>query len=174
MNTKAKQLSLFNEMQVSKTFGGQSLVGKRKSKRPLSTKLPIHLILRANQQVKRKQVAKVFSFRGKKNNFILNSVAKRFQVKVYQSVFNHTHLHLIIVIPSRHAYIGFVRILSAKLSGLAGLPKGQLFALRPYTRIASWGRQFQKLINYMKKNSCEAIGGVDVLYSEIPYEICTI
>ena len=167
MNKRKKQLSLFNEKQFSRTFGGD-VRGKRKTKRPLSTKLPIHLILRANHQVARKDMAKVFAYRDQKNIRILQSVAKKFQIKVYQSVFNYTHLHLIIVIPSRKAYIGFVRVLAAKLSALAGLKRGVLFALRPYTRVANWGREFQGLLIYIKKNFLQAIGGVDVLYSEIP------
>jgi REP element-mobilizing transposase RayT len=169
MNQRKEQLSLFNEKQFPRTFGGD-VRGKRKTKRPLSTKLPIHLILRANQHVERKEKTKVFSYRSQKNIRILQTVAKKFHIKVYQSVFNYTHLHLIIVIPTRRAYIGFVRVLTAKLSSLAGLKRGVFFALRPYTRIANWGHEFQILVNYMKKNFREAIGGVDVLYSEIPVD----
>jgi hypothetical protein len=72
------------------------------------------------------------------------------------------------VIPSRDAYVGFIRVLTSKLSMLAGLKRDALF--RPFTRVASWGREFFGLLDYMKKNFLQAISGVDVACSEIPVD----
>lgn len=166
MNKRQKQLSFFNDKQFPRTFGGD-MRGKRKSRRPLSTKAPIHLILRASANIERKNLNRAFSFYGKKNAFLLQSVAKKFGIQIYQSVFNFTHLHMVLKIPSREAYAGFIRVLSSRLASLAGLSRGQLFTLRPYTRVADWGQGFRSLILYIKKNAREAIGGVDIRYEEI-------
>jgi REP element-mobilizing transposase RayT len=156
----SKQLKIFNNSK--KQFGGSLLIGKRKSRRPLSTKHPIHLVLRSNHKSCRAALAYGLSV----NQKILNQAAEKFNIKIYDSVFNFTHVHMVIIIPSRESYIGFIRVLTAKLSRLAKLKSGQLFTLRPFTRIADWGRSFEILIDYLKTNCREAIGGVTFSYAD--------
>lgn len=157
------QQSFFHSHTYKREFGGSHLVGRRKVARPLSKKVPIHLILRSTHPNARE----AFSYRSKINRQILSRTAKQFHIQIYEFVFNYTHLHLIIRIPHRQNYVGFIRQLTARLSRLANLKRGQLFKLRPYTRVLNWGREFKVVINYMKKNYVEAIGGIVVSNAEI-------
>lgn len=116
------QLQLFHEKNITKQFGGTLLKG-RKKKRPLSTRLPIHLVLRSSHN----ESARALSYRMKRNRMLLERVARKFQIKVYQSVFNYTHVHLVIKVPSREAYVSFIRLFSSGLAELAALKEGKLF-----------------------------------------------
>jgi REP element-mobilizing transposase RayT len=166
VNKKTKQLSFFCERQFPKTFTGNTC-GKRKTQRPLSTKSPIHLILRTNPVLGRQQVAKAFSYHGKRNQRLLKHISKKFHVQIHQFIFNFTHLHLIISIPSRKSYVGFIRVLTSQLSALVGSKRGELFPLRLFTRVATWGRGYKTLLQYIKKNTLQALGGVDISYKEV-------
>lgn len=160
------QQSIFKSNAYKNEFGGSRMVGRRKGARPLSTKLPIHLVLRSTQS----EARRVFSYRSKRNRQILAQLAKRFHIQIYESVFNYTHLHLVIRIPHRQNYVGFIRQLSSRLSRLANLKRGALFGLRPYTRILSWGREFKTVMSYMNKNYVEAIGTIVVTNTDIGWD----
>lgn len=91
-----------------KEFGGSTLIGKRKTRRPLSTKSPIHLILKSSGN-------KMFHPANTDMNKIVRLDAKRFGIKIYDLAINWTHIHILIKIPSREAYVQFVRSVTAKL-----------------------------------------------------------
>ena len=160
---KAHQFKLFNNS-IQREFGGSLLKGRRKSIRPLSTRVPIHLVLRSEN----KRAYKALAYGSNTNRKILCVVAKRFQIRILDVVFNHNHVHLVIRIPSRESYNGFIRLLTSRLAQFAKLKKGELFRFRPYTRLLSWGREMKTISNYMKKNYVEAIGSIEVLPAEIP------
>jgi len=139
-----------------KEFGGSLLVGKRKTRRPISTKHPIHLVLKTNG-------AKVFL---PNQNWIQNLIrgeCSRFGIKLYDFAPNWTHIHLLIRISKREDYIKFIRSLNSqivlKLSKIKGEKMKGLFNLRPYTKIISWGRQFKRTLDYQILNQIESIGG---------------
>jgi REP element-mobilizing transposase RayT len=137
----------------TKEFGGSLLIGKRKARRPLSTKSPIHLILKSSGN-------KIFHPGNTDMNSIVRSDAKRFGIKIYDLAVNWTHIHLLVKIPSREAYNQFIRSVTAKLviyfSKKAGWSLKGLFNLRPFTKIISWGRQFKNGLQYMIKNQIQA------------------
>jgi REP element-mobilizing transposase RayT len=134
-------------------FGGNLQVGKRKSQRPLSTKVPLHLVLRSSDY-------KIFNPREKMIHDLIASECKRYGIKLYSFSPNWTHMHLLIKIPSRETYNKFIRSFTAKLalkiSKALGKAISGLFDLRPYTKILSWGRQFKKALQYQVLNQAEA------------------
>ena len=151
-------------------FGGEHLVGKRKSKRPLSIKKPIHLVLRSMN-------FKIFRPKNQSLERLIHQTAKESGVKIYELAINWSHIHFVIKIESREAYVRFVRVLNSKLalalasvrsrslsdrraskptSSAADEPK--LFTLRPFTRILEWGRDYKNGISYLKLNQKEARG----------------
>lgn len=139
------------------TFGGSLFKkGKRKMRRPLSTKHPIHVVLRAAQSYA------VFNPRSRKIEQLLNREAARFGIKLYDFAINWTHIHFVIKIQNRVDYIRFIRSLTSQLVRLFGRDfknglKG-LFELRPYTQILTWGRQFKTALSYQKLNQLESLG----------------
>ena len=87
-------------------------------------------------------------------------------VKLYNLANAGNHLHLIIKVPSRRLYRRFVRASSALIARLVlGIKKNQarLFGAsfwdeRPFTRIVSWGRDYNGLNNYLQINRQETVG----------------
>jgi REP element-mobilizing transposase RayT len=150
---RVKQLKLFELQQAERKFGGQLLVGKRKSQRPLSVKLPIHLVMRSNHP----SCEVALKYHCKSNRTILESLAKKYHIKIYQYVYNHTHVHILMTISSRDTYVKFIRVLGARLTRLAKIKKTKLFELRPFTRILNWGREFGNLKRYISYNVAEAM-----------------
>ena len=91
-----------------KEFGGSLLIGKKKTRRPLSTKAPIHFILKTRR-------AKLFHPANNDLVKILKSDAQKFGVKIYDVAVNWSHIHLLIKLPSREAYNRFVRSVTSRL-----------------------------------------------------------
>lgn len=138
-----------------KEFGGSLLEGKRKSQRPLSTKHPTHLVLKSYGNA-------YFNPGNRKIQELIQRQSKKYGIKLYDSSLNWSHIHLLILIPSRKAYKAFIRTLTALLVRSISKAKGKslkgLFDLRPFTKVLSWGRQFKKVIEYHTLNDLEAHG----------------
>lgn len=131
-----------------KTFGGKSLNGRRKSARPLSTKHPMHLILKSKTPI--------FSRRLRLHQKSAAALAKKFHIKIYDLSFNFNHVHLVLQIPSRELYRSFIRSLCSKMVQISDTKR--TFEFRPYTRISTWGRDFKNLLKYLKLNELESDG----------------
>jgi REP element-mobilizing transposase RayT len=144
-----KQVSFDFAQNYNNEFGGSLLISKRKSKRPLSTKLPIHFILRADS-------SKIFPPGNLRLESTLKFLSEKYQIRIFHKSFNWNHFHAVIQIPSREAYFSFVRLWTAEIVKIR--KQAQAFKLRPYTRVGSWGRDFENLIKYQDKNNCEAWG----------------
>jgi hypothetical protein len=162
----SKQFKLFNEKSVSNCFGGVLLSGKRKSQRPLSFKRPIHIVFRSDRAGRGKGIA--FSPRDKILKDIIKRSAERYGVKVYSYSINWNHFHFVALFADREKYTYFVRYLSSQIVAFmtrkfkANL-KG-LFTIRPFTRIVSWGKDFQRVCRYVLANVGESFGyGEDML-----------
>jgi REP element-mobilizing transposase RayT len=151
------------KMRSSKSFGGSSLVGRRRSKRPLSTKESIHLILRTDPTFS----SQLFSPLYRQSMQILKKTAGEYNIKIYELAFNFTHVHLVIKLKVESDYHKFIRVLTRRLCFLARArvrrinsaknnKKITVFQFRPYTRIVAWGRSFQILQNYITKNQVES------------------
>jgi REP element-mobilizing transposase RayT len=155
---KQIEFGFFKNLKVPAFFGGEHIQGKRKSKRPLSTKLPIHLVLRASR-------SKVFRPGNQSLEKLIYRVAKESGIKIYEMALNWSHIHFVIKIHSRESYVKFVRVLNSKLA-LAVLKSSnaanseKLFALRPFTRILKWGRDFRNALGYLGLNLFEAAGWI--------------
>jgi len=157
-----RQLGFSFQNNYKKEFGGSLLQGKRKSARPLSTKKPIHLILKCTGK-------RIFSPTDRKLEKLIHNQANKYGIKVYEVALNWTHVHLLIKLPSRDAYVAFIRTITSlivsfvsKAQGIVSKTKGSalksIFDLRPYTKILSWGKQFQRVVEYIELNTSEALG----------------
>jgi REP element-mobilizing transposase RayT len=150
-----KQVSFAFLRDYKKEFGGSLLQGKRKSARPLSTKHPIHLILKSSGN----------SFFNPSHRAIEKAIrehAQKYHIKIYDLALNWSHIHLLVRIASREHYKAFIRTLTAELIRLLSKTKNKnlkgLFDLRPYTRIVTWGKDFKRAFEYLTLNHLEAWG----------------
>ena len=136
-------------------FGGSLLAGKRKTMRPLSTKEPIHLVLKSTGN-------RVFSPGDRRIENLIRNQAAKYKIKLFRISLNWTHVHAIIQIKDRKSYNSFIRTVTALLVSLISQIRKMdltgLFDLRPFTKIISWGRQFKSLFGYHDLNDMEAFG----------------
>lgn len=151
----------FKSLKMQNTFGGDLLRGKRKSKRPLCTKRPIHLVLKAENLAARFPGISFVKVRAKVDG-ILRKQAHQHGVVLAEHSVNFNHLHLSIRVNSRLCYVRFIRALTSHLvysfSRHFGLNLKGLFELRPFTRVVEWGRAFRRLISYIRQNHEESFG----------------
>jgi REP element-mobilizing transposase RayT len=136
-------------------FGGEHLKHKRKSKRPLDYKKTTHLVLRLKPLL-----PSLLNPRDKNLRNGFQKIANKYNLKVYQLVFNHTHLHAAILIQNRAAYVAFIKELTSKIveyfSRTTKIKFRKIFLNRPFTRIVDWGKGFRKLMSYFLKNERES------------------
>ena len=69
-----------------KEFGGALLEGKRKTMRPLSTKHPLHLVLKSAHQ-------NLFNPGNINLENLIKSQAKKFGIKIYDFALSWDHIH---------------------------------------------------------------------------------
>ena len=149
-----KQLKMKFANNYKKQFGGELLIGKRKSQRPLSTKKLVHLIVRSSQN-------KVFIPWNRSLENLVYRLADRFGLKIYDLSLNWSHIHAIIMIKDRKDYIGFIRALTSLLAQRIRarlVAEKTIFTLRPFTRILEWGRAFSHALDYLLINQLESVG----------------
>jgi len=146
-----RQLAFNILKDYKKEFGGSLLVGKRKAKRPLAIKNPIHLVLRGDVSqtgslLKHRQLVETS----------LSTWAKKFQIKIYSQAIVSNHLHLVIKVNNREAYNNFARVVSGVLAKAVKIK----WLLRPFTRLLTWGRDYVRTQKYVYQNHLEAIGTI--------------
>lgn len=136
-------------------FGGDLLVGKRKTARPLSTKKPLHLVLKSTG-------SSFFNPGNRQLERIFREHAKKYCIQLYEISFNWSHVHLILKLPTKGSYKAFIRTVTAALvaylSKLSGKNLKGIFDLRPFTRILNWGRDLRNTIDYCELNELEGWG----------------
>jgi hypothetical protein len=146
-----------------KYFGGAYLKNSHaKTKRPLSTKKPSHLVLRSSRAIGSRSFLK-FSDR---IEALIKRQGRLHGVKIYRFANGGNHLHLIILPISRDAFNRFIRSLSGLIIRIVfGIEKGRgqklkFWDQRPFTRIIEWGRDYRRTAEYLALNTLEALGFV--------------
>jgi REP element-mobilizing transposase RayT len=138
-------LPLFpNEPKPQRTLKEQK--GKRKKKRNLPKRKPIHLILKSRYIL--------LTHKGWIKECI-NKYGKRFFIKVHNLAICRDHLHFAIEIPNPHEYNKFIRTLTGVIARKMG--KG-IWSLLPLTKVFDWGPGFKSLMAYITQNQEEADG----------------
>ena len=106
------------------------LFKKRKSARPLSTKKPIHLILKSSH-------SGLFNPGNLKLERLIRTQAQKFHLRLYDIALNWTHIHLLFRAKDRKNYHKFIRSLTSALAIAIRkfMPElEEIFSLRPFTR----------------------------------------
>lgn len=144
------------------TQGGSPTRGKRKSARPFSPHLPLHLVLRSSR------AKGALSFRdGRHHEQVDQQIrrsARRHQVKLHKHANVGNHLHLLIECRTKERYRAFIRELSGRLVQIVtkarkGSAVGRgFFDSIPFSRIVTRGRDFEAVVKYIIKNALEGAG----------------
>lgn len=159
-----KQLTLHPGLKYRGQHGGDLGRGKRKTERPIVTKKPMHLVLRA-------ECARgPLSLLKKRNaEFIrdqMRILAARWHVRVMETANVGNHLHLLVQGKTRKGIQNFMRGLAGRVAQfVTGARKGKPFGKRfwtltIYSRIVEWGRDLNRVCNYIELNRREARGEV--------------
>lgn len=150
----ARQLG-FKELKApSRKFGGDLLKNSHaKTRRPLDSKLPIHLVLRSN-----KSVMKLPKHLGRIHECI-DLVNRRHGVVLYRMANVGNHLHMVIKIPSRRAWAAFIRELTGRIASIAGIRGEKFWAKLPFTHlVGGWKKAYRSVMDYVELNQWEAEG----------------
>lgn len=137
-------------------FGGFSLKGNARSARPLDSKLPIHLTLRARKSVLR--LPKTFLAVEK----IVQQTAKKYGIKIFKQANVGNHMHILLQM-NTWLWPKFIRELTGRIAqalGHLGLSDAEGFwRYKPHTRIIrGWKKAFRSVLDYIELNRLEAEG----------------
>lgn len=137
-------------------FGGSLLKGNPKGARPLDSKMPLHLVLRARESTMR--LPKFFG----RINRVIDKTADKYGVRIYESANVGNHIHLVIKISDRKTWSAFIRELTGGIAQIAKSNKpGRFWIHRPFTRvIRSWKKAFRAALDYVHLNRLEAEGHI--------------
>jgi REP element-mobilizing transposase RayT len=160
MAKRAKQISFSGKAfaRPSDSFGGALLKGNPKTARPLDSKMPVHLVLRANQGGMRLpkafgSVASCFSAK-----------AEKYGVRIYSYANVGNHIHAVIRVTKIRLWAAFIRELTSALaflmSGIVDVA-GKFWKQRPFTRIVrGWKTAYRTAVAYVELNQLEADGHI--------------
>lgn len=115
-NNQEKSYSFFNQKRKFQYSYGGELRKKRSGRgsRPLTTKDPIHLVLKVNRKNIRRGLRSPLGF--KICNSIITKYAQKFYVKVEQVSINHDHIHLLVRLSRRSLGINFFRVVTGQIA----------------------------------------------------------
>lgn len=161
---KTAQLSLFPGTASSRCFGGSLLKGNAKTKRPLSTKSAVHLVLKSAYATGSRSMLQRQN--SQRIDRILRHQAKTAGVRIYHLVNAGNHLHLVVRIQSARLFARFLRSITgliarhvmrrergaARVSETPTRAGAGFWVARPFTRLVTWGRDYRNVSAYMDKN----------------------
>lgn len=160
---KARQIEFGNATKRKMVFGGKSLKGNARLKRPFHKNMFTHLVMRSAFAVGERSMLRATHKRVIEE--IVRGSARIFAVKIERYVNVGNHLHLLIKAPSRQAQANFLRAISGQIvRQIMGVEKGRpgrfkrFWDSKPFTRLVSWGRAYKAVTHYLSLNSLEAIG----------------
>lgn len=157
---------------IKDSFGGFARHTHAKTKRPMDSKLPLHVCMRSSLARGKRTMLGVNRV---KVASIVERVSKRFHVRVVRFANVGNHLHLVVRLPARgqaarDQYAAWIRTLMALLArevggARRGSPlldaKGERVTFwdsRPFTRVVRGMRGYHVMDRYTLKNQLEAQG----------------
>lgn len=160
---RSKQLSFHGSgfKKPADWFGGGKLKSHPKTRRPLHSKLPIHLVLRARKSV----------LRLPKNQSVvektIRQTARKYGIRIFEYANVGNHLHLLIRVSNVALWRRFIREISGRIAQLARPADcdsaGGFWLNRPFTRIVrGWRRAYRVVRDYIVLNQLEAECFIDL------------
>jgi hypothetical protein len=94
----------------------------------------------------------------------LERAARRFGIKIYERAVLAMHLHLLLRARSREGLQNFLRMVGGRIvQRVTGARKGRPCEVEfwdelAYSRVVSWGREFEIVRRYVRQNLFETMG----------------
>ena len=170
MKSSRRPQMKFADFNERLAFGGELLKrAKNRHARPVSSKNPMHLVLRSSRAKGR------FSFGHSANlvqvKQIINRHCAKYGVKLVKYSNNFNHLHMLMKFPSREIYLRCIRSLTAQLAmAVTGAKKltslKSIFGVkgfwdhRPFTRVVRGMKAYKIVCDYIRLNELEAGGAL--------------
>ncbi|QLY25968.1 transposase [Bdellovibrio sp. KM01] len=140
---------------------------KGRGSRPLSTKDPIHLVLKINKSTVRGGLRNRYAF--KLMTALIKRYSLKFFIKIEQFSIQNDHVHLLIRGSRRSKLQSFLRVLPGQFAqNMTDTPettnegkkdrREKIWKYRPFTRIVKGFKPYQIVRNYIQLNECEANG----------------
>ena len=161
----------------TREHGGALSIGRRRRRRTLSTREPLHLTLRSESAHGRRSLllhkAIIIA--------VLKKAERLFRVKTYRFAICGNHLHFLVRGKTRVELQNFFRVLAghiaqnilwhcpltpAELKESQAQQRGckknrrKFWALLIYSRILTWGREFTRVADYILQNTLEALNKI--------------
>ena len=144
------------------TFGGSQFAKSNpKTKRPLASKLPLHVVLKANQGGMR--LPKVYN---EVNNLVVD-ISKKHAVTIYEWANVGNHIHLVVKLRNVTGWSAYIRELTGRIARHLqqtdiSRKDAKFWRYRPFTRIVrSWKKAFRDAKDYVHLNWLEAERFID-------------
>jgi len=156
---------------ISREHGGVLSVGKRRARRPLSTKQSLHVTLKSEFATNARSLLKFQDL----IHSIIDRAALRFRIRIYQRAIAGNHLHLLIRGKTRTDIQNFFRVFAGHIAqeilrhhplnavdiktSAKGCAKNQrkFWSFLVYSRVITWGREFKIVSNYVIRNTLEVL-----------------
>ncbi len=170
-----KQQSLIPNTKLKLEHGGVLTLKKRKSKRTISIKKPLHLVLRSDKAKGPRSLLKNKTL----VLTLLRVYSKKFAVRVYEVAVCGNHIHCLVKGCNRKQIQNFFRVFPGQVAQEILLrhplekdevkafrggthPKNQkiFWSLLLYTRVVNWGRDYLNAKSYVIRNELEALGKI--------------
>ncbi len=159
----ARQISFLPTLKIRTALdhGGDIGKGRRKLARPFDPKRPLHVVLRSTRA--RGQWSLLRPRHADHVESVIKKTAETYGIKVYRFVNVGNHLHLIIQTRKKTQLQAFLRVASGQIAMLItkarkGSAVGRFWDKLAYSRVISWGREFEALLKYLVANLFEAQG----------------
>jgi REP element-mobilizing transposase RayT len=171
-----RQLNLISSAHFKKEHGGSLSVGRRRARRPLSTKEALHVTLRSQFATGERSLLRHRPL----IQGVIKKAARRFHIRVYRVAICSNHIHLLIRGKKRVQTQNFFRVFAGHIAqgildvcpykpnegpGLSrigakqGCKKNQrkFWEMLLYSRVLTWGREFATVAAYIIQNKLEAL-----------------
>jgi REP element-mobilizing transposase RayT len=154
--------------------GGDLARGKRKTFRPIDPKRGLHVVMRSSKA--RGEFSLLHSKHCNTIEKFVHQTSRRWGVRIYRYANVGNHIHLLIQVPTREAWKRFSKELSGGIAQIvtgarkgAALPRKKAGSVPEsaqrafwdhllFTRIVTFGRDFEGMKRYLIKNLFEAAG----------------
>jgi len=153
---KQMQSDFFEKVKLSSArrviHGGREAVGKRKSRRPISIKKPMYIVMKSSRAEGNLRM------NSKKNEErvkeLLKKQAKKFGVRILQLANLGDQLHLLLKSSSKNGFQNFLRSITALIARfITGAKKGKVFGrfwdFLAFSQILQSRREFRKVADYI-------------------------
>jgi len=152
-----KQLTFDGLKTPNDAFGGSQFANcNPKTKRPLHSKFPMHVILKGRKGILRNPKVYV------KVNAAFTKLNQKYGHRMYDYSNNGNHIHASLKLSNIHNWTAYIRELSSAIVRVLRAaklldPNEKFWLYRPYTRIVrGWKKAFLALKQYIRLNKLEA------------------